>query len=188
MGDGKSQTHGVSSIFFFFLKFPLQGPGLGVEIRTEKKLRKIIREMLYILGAGSTIISYGICATHRRPSVTAPLQHPCYSSVTAPSHLRYSSVTASARAPLQLRCTSVRPPLQLPLQFRCSSVTAPMHLRHSSVTAVTAQLYSSVAPPVQLRYSSRYSSVVQLRYRSVIKLLPAATAPLQLPLQRRYSR
>ena len=63
--------------------------------------------------------------------------------------------------------------------FALPIVGPPLQLRYStcysSVTAsVTAPLqlhYSSVAPPLQLRYSFHYSSVVQLRYRSVIGLL-----------------
>ena len=150
------------------------------------------------LGVGSTIIYYGICATHRGPSVTAPLQQLL--------QFRYSSVAPPLQLPLELRYNSVAPPLQLPLQFRYSfrysSVAAPLQLRCTSVTAplqlpctsVTAPLqlplqlhYSSVAPPLQLRDSFRYSfrdssatAPLQLRCTS-------AAAPLQLPLQLSYT-
>ena len=127
---------------------------------------------------------YGIRATHRGPSVTAPLQHLLqfrYCSVAPPS-----SVTASARAPLQFRCTSVTTPLPLP----CTSVTAPLQL----------PLQLSYTAPLQLRRTSvtapqlSCTAPLQFRYRSVIKLLlllrlrysfrcSIATASITVPLQ-----
>ena len=132
-----------------------------------------------------------------------------------PWALRYSSVTAPATAPLQLRFTSVTASSQLPLEFltaplqlRCTCVTAPLHLRYSSLTSsvgaalqlhctsatasVAAQLYSSVAVPLQVRYpvaALRCSLPIWLRYSSSTNPLQLRSFPLQFLLYKpRYRR
>ena len=76
-----------------------------------------------------------------------------------------------------------------------SGTAAPLHLRYNSATASLIEPpYRSVAPPLQLLYSFRYSSVtapMQLRYSSITALLQlrctSVTAPSQLPIQLRCS-
>ena len=107
---------------------------------------------------GFTIIYYGICATQRGPSVTAPLQlrHSFRkSSVTAPWQLRYSSDAPPFIAPplqllysLWLRCSfrySIATAGRAPLQ---PSDTAQLQLRDKSVTAPLLSFTVSVTNPV----------------------------------------
>ena len=96
---------------------------------------------------------YGICATHRGPSVRHPLQLPC-----SFRYFRYSSV-------IQLRCSCVCTSVQLRYGFRYSSV---IQVRYRSVVQFLLLL--------RLRYSFRYSIATASR----APLQPSDTAPLQL--------